>query len=105
MNPTKELIMFFEKGYYAIPFMAFFEMMAIGTGLRFALKYKTGLFFIAYLIFDFSILVWDSYIEVSPDYTPDEYNFIVAFTNPLIACVELLVYYYYFIHVIKNSTV
>jgi hypothetical protein len=105
MSPIEELVLFFQKGYYAIPVMALFEIIAIAVGLRFARNDRTGVFFTAYLIFDFSILMWDNYIEVSPSYTMDEYHFIVALTNPLISCFELLAYYYYFIQVIKNKTV
>jgi hypothetical protein len=104
MSPER-LLSSFEKGYYAVPIMALCETTAITIGLLFARKDKTGLFFIAYLSFDFLILLLDNYVELSTSFTAEEYNSMVSLTNALIALVELLAYYYYFIHVIKNETV
>lgn len=101
----EKLISFLEERYYGDLIMAFFELIAIITGLILVRKDKTGIFFIAYLIFDFSILLIDYFILSSTFISKYRFNFFNNLSNTLISFVELLVYYHFFIKIIRNNMV
>lgn len=105
MNGFEKLLRIFEQGYYAVPIMSGFELIAIIVGLKLVRKDKTGVFFIAYLIFDFLIAIADNYLKVSPLYSYYQQSFFISLTNQLISLAELLVYYFFFFHIIQNKII
>jgi hypothetical protein len=104
MNGFEKLVRILEKHYYGDLIMPFFELVAIITGLLFVRKDKTGVLFLAYLIFDFLVLLVDCYIELSYN-TSVKISSFIFLTNTLVSLVELLVYYYFFFKIIHSSIV
>ena len=102
MSDFEKLIQFLGQIYYGDMIMAFFELIAIITGLIFLRKDKPWLFFITYLILDFLIFLIDNYLKV---FNRNNFSFFNNLTNALISYIELLVYYYFFIKVIRNKAV
>ena len=81
------------------------ELTALIIGIWYARKDNSWLFFIAYIIFDFCILLADWYliadIKISYKIKFDFRNL----TNTLIAFVELLVYYSYFGKILDGNKI
>lgn len=105
MNGFDKLINFFENKNYGDLVMPFFELIAIISGLLFARKDKSAIFFLGYLIFDFIIALWAIYIEVFSSCTIAERYLFAGFTNSLISLVELLVYFHFFSKILNNRSV
>src|SRR5262245_40700061 len=105
MDWFEKLIIHFQKDYFVDPMMAFFEIIAIVTVLLFARKDKIGMFFVGYLVFDFTILLIDNYMGLSAQFTKRDINHFRILTSPVISLVELLVYYYFFKKTIQNVSV
>ena len=61
MNNLDKLINFFENKNYGDLVMPFFELIAIICGLLFTRKDKSAIFFLRYLIFDFTIALCGIY--------------------------------------------
>ena len=81
------------------------EIGTIIIGFIYVRKDKIGRAFLAYLCFDFTMLVIFFLLKMSP-YNADEKSFFFTnITNGLISLVELNVYYYYFKNILQNKTV
>ena len=105
MTDFENLIKFFAGKSYGDLVMPFFELIAIAMGLFFVRKQKLGVFFLAYLAFDFCMGVCDHYVELSPNFSKQEIFLFVGHTNLLIALVELYIYFYFFSKVLRNKMV
>jgi hypothetical protein len=105
MSYFEKLIQLLEQKYYGDLIMAFFELLAIISGLLFARKDKIGIAFLVYLIFDFSVLLAFYSLKILTSISPKELSFYVAFFNVIISFFELLAYYYFFLKVIHNQTI
>jgi hypothetical protein len=91
----------FEKEYYASLISALLELIAIITGMVFARKYITGVFFLAYLIFDFFLAFYAYYLQLSSSFNQKEYDTFLDLTNPVVSLIELLVYYNFSLLLLK----
>jgi hypothetical protein len=105
MHWFERLIEEFEKRYYGDLIMAFFEVIAIITGLLYVRKDKSGVFFLIYLIFDFSVLFSYYYIKATNLISGKELSIAVNIANSLIFFLALLIYYHFFFLTIQNSFV
>jgi hypothetical protein len=92
-----------ELQFYGPLVVAILEVVAIILGLIFVRRDNTGIFFICYLAFDFIVLFGDVYLSISP--LSIYLHQFTHITNALISLVELLIYYYFFIQVIKTKAV
>jgi hypothetical protein len=104
MSGLEKLINFLAREYYASLLVGLFELTAIITGLLFAPKSRIVIFFLFYLILDFVFFLCDIYLKVFSSFTPEQAYIFVLLTNGVISLVELLTYFYFFSHVIKNKT-
>lgn len=81
------------------------ELAALIIGLLYVRKEKVGQFFIAYMAFDFCILLAGWYIEIDIISSPNFKSYFQNTTNTLIAYVELLVYFYFFRKILKVNKI
>ena len=93
----------FSERFYTPPILAISELIAIIIGIKYCWKDNIAKFFIAFICFDFVILISDwallSIIEISQEFK----NNFVNYTNTLISIFEIAVYYYFFSIAIKNK--
>lgn len=103
MTTLEKIIKFLERRDYSHLIMILFELTAIIIGLLLVRKQKVGLFFLAYLFFDFSISIFDIYIQASARFSRAKTSDFLSATNSLVALTELIVYYHFFLKIIKNE--
>ena len=103
MTSFEKLITSLERHYYASLIMAIFELIAIIACITLIRKDKTAILFVTYLLFDFSILISSEYLRSFSHITKEELTFYRCISNTLISCVELFVYYYFFLKTIDNK--
>lgn len=103
MTSFEKLMSLFEKDYYGFPFMMLCEMTAIITCILFARKDKTTLFFLFYLIVDFSVLILYCYAILSAHVS--NVRNLIFMSNTIISLVELLTYYHFFLNLIRDRMV
>ncbi|MDP4260920.1 MAG: hypothetical protein Q8941_00200 [Bacteroidota bacterium] len=102
MDRFEKMIKLLDSRYYSDLIVAVFELIAIITGLIYARKDKTSVFFLAYLIFDFLIIIVD-YGILYCYFSEKEFSNFVCFTNTLISFAELLAYYHFFLKIIHSK--
>lgn len=105
MTWFEKLADYLQMRYYGDLFMGVFEFSAIIIGLLFVRQYKVGVYFLIYLIFDFSVLVCYDYLRISQVWTSGEVSNFRDITNVFISLIELLVYSVFFLSVIHNNTI
>jgi len=93
-----------QRTYYSQLLMLCVELTAVIIGLMYVRKDKTGRFFIAYIAFDFCILLTDLFFTAS-GISKKFVSEFVNITNTLIAFVELLVYFYYFDKILEGRKI
>src|SRR5258705_3993539 len=105
MTWFEKLVDILQKRYYDDLVMGTFELIAIITGLLFVRKYKIGIYFLIYLIFDFVILISHYYLQIFTSWPNKERADFRDFSNVLISLIELLAYYIFFLNVIHDNTI
>lgn len=93
----------FSERFYTPPILAITELFAIVIGLKYCKKDNIAKFFIAFISFDFVILITDWALLLMKDIPQALNNKFVNYTNTLISIFEISVYYYYFSVAIKNK--
>lgn len=103
MSIIQKLLTYFAAKSYGDLLIAIFELIVILIGLIYVRKQKAGIYFLAYLIFDFIISVCDVYVELSPSFSRRDSRIFIGYTNVLIAMAELLAYTYFFSKIIQSK--
>ncbi len=81
------------------------ELATLIIGLLYVRKEKSGRLFIAYIAFDFCILLAVLYMETNLRISRKFYSYFQFTSNTLVAYVELLVYFYFFKKILKGNRI
>ena len=81
------------------------ELAALIIALIYVRKNKIGQFFIFYIVFDFCILIIDTFFISRADISIKYKTLFLNYTNPLIALTELGTYYYFFSKVLSGTRI
>lgn len=91
----------FSERFYTPPILAITELIAIIIGIKYCWKDNIAKFFIAFICFDFLILISDWALLLKKGIPQAFINNFVNYTNTLISIFEISVYYYFFNIAIK----
>ncbi len=94
-----------QRTYYSELLMLCAEFTALIIGLVYVRKDKAGQLFIAYIAFDFCILLADLFFMSNTSTTKKFNSDFISTTNTLVAFVELLVYFHYFRKILKGDKI
>jgi hypothetical protein len=94
-----------ESNYYSELVMLCTELTALIIGLLYIRKDKAGQFFIAYIAFDFCILLADFFFTTSTGISKKFTSGFINTTNTLIAFIELLVYFQLFLKILDSQKI
>lgn len=86
----------FTERFYTPPILAITELIAITLGIKYCIKDRFAKAFIAFLCFDFVILITDWALLTIKDFPQIILNRFVNYTNTLISIFEISIYYYFF---------
>lgn len=91
-----------ERNKFGEPIMTISEILALAICIAYSIKTKIGKAFFLYILFDFSIVLFDYYLMYfsEPSEKP-KLNFIYI-SNACVSAVELALYYYFFSYILQN---
>ena len=92
-------------GQFGEPIMTGCEILALTICLVYSTRTNLGKAFFLYILFDFSIGLFDYYLKYFSEAPQKKSNDIIYITNSFISVVELCVYYYFFFRVLQNIIV
>jgi len=100
-----KLIKRIESVYYTEALMFLTELTLLIIAILNVRKSKIGRLFIFYILLDFLLLTANLILTTTKNITLEFKNEFIRFTNNFIALVELLVYFYFFKHVLPNTRI
>ncbi len=95
----------FQNTYYTQLMTFIAELAALIIGMLYVRKDKAGQFFIAYIAFDFCILLAGWYIKIDTSISRNFNSYFPNTSNTLVAYVELLVYFYFFSKILEGNKI
>ncbi len=94
-----------RKSYYTFLVSLVIEFILILVAFSYVKRARTGHLFLVYLGLDFSIGLVDLFLISYPGITKNFITNFYRYSNNFIALVELMVYYYFFSKIFKNSKI
>lgn len=105
MDGLEKIFIEAKRGYYSELVLWVVELITIIIGIVFVRRQLIGKLFLFYLIFDFVLLNIGFYLLIDSQRTSKIMLHFIAYSNCVIAFVEILVYYFFFIKVVQNKLI
>lgn len=105
MGGWEKILFELRKGYYSEAVLWIIELTTILIGLKYVRHQFIGRLFLCYLLFDFLILNIGFYILMKDTRTSRRMIQFIAYSNCLVAFVEILAYYYFFNRTVRNKLI
>jgi hypothetical protein len=93
------------EGRFGEPIMTISEVLALTICSLYSLKTKFGRAFFFYILFDFTIGIWDYYLMYFSSMPIKTKADFISISNICVAAVELFTYYYFFLHNLQNLVI
>src|SRR5215212_5059117 len=104
MNFEKLIKQLASKNYGDL-IMLLSSIVAITFGLLFLRKERFRVMFLIYIAIDFCFSLCDMYVQAFSSFTKSEKFTFIGLTNALLFLLELLLYFNFFISIIRNIAV
>ena len=99
------LLQHFQRTYYTEIITFGVEVTALICGLLYIRRYLLGRYFIFYIVFDLSVLLFYWFLILKTGIDPELKSRILNISNALISLTELLVYCYFFRLLLLSSRI